>query len=70
MLDNHLNYTTDEIAEKLCRLAEGCNREPDQQTINETEYALFQIKTMAENPYNNECWSVLWKVLQNLTNYE
>ena len=66
MLDNNLNYTTDEIAEKLCRLAEGYNRKPDEQTINETEYALFQIKAMAENPYNSDYYRTLYRVLEEI----
>ena len=70
MLENNLNYTTDEITEKLCGLAEGYNGEPDEQTVKETEYALYQLKAMAENPYNNECWNTLWKVLQNITKYD
>ena len=70
MLDNNLNYATDEISEQLCRLAEGYNGDPDEHTVKETEYALYQIKTMAENPYNNEYWRTLWKVLQNITKYD
>lgn len=70
MLNNNLDYSIDTITEQLCRLAEGYNREPDEQTINETEYAIYQLKAMAENPYNNDCWRTLWKVLQNITNYE
>ena len=70
MLENNLNYTTDEITKTLCRLAEGYNGEPDEQSVKETEYALFQLKSMAKNPYNNECWRTFRKVLQNIAKYD
>ena len=70
MLDNNLNYATDEISEQLCRLAEGYNGDPDEQTVKETECALYHIRAMAENPYNNEYWRTLWKVLQNIAQYD
>lgn len=70
MLDNNLNYTTDEVTEILCRLAEGFNGKPDEQTIKETECTLSQLKAMAENSYNNKCWHTLWKVLQNISQYD
>ena len=66
MLENNLNYTTEEIAKKLCRLAGCYSGEPDEQSVKETEHALFQLKAMAKNPYNNECWRTLHKVLQNI----
>lgn len=67
MADFKKEIYPDEIAQTLCNIA---SENPDEQTVKDCEEAIYQLAAIAENPYNNECWSVLWKVLQNLTNYE
>ena len=34
---------------------------------SELQDAIYQLKAIAENPYNSDYWRVLWNALQNMT---
>ena len=70
MLDKSLDFSIEEIAFQLCRLAEGCNNQPSGGVLDDTESALYFIKSIAENPYNSDYFRTFWNVLQNIKNYE
>ncbi len=64
------NIYPEDIAKLLCRMANGFNEKPDEKTVNECMEALYQLKSMAENPYNRECFRIMWEVLEKITEYE
>ena len=57
-------YYPDEIANTLCNMAFDC---PDKDVVKQCEDALYQLKTIAENPYNFDFYRTLYKVLQTVT---
>lgn len=65
------NIYPEEIAETLNKIVEGCdhNKVLSEKEQEELKYAIFQLKAMAENEYNNNCWRTLYNVLSILTNY-
>ncbi len=62
-MDN-VQYYPQEIAETLCKLADG---EADGKPVEECTEALYQLKAIAENPYNSDYYRTLYKVLERLT---
>lgn len=38
--------------------------------LEELENALAHIYTIAQNQYNADYWRILWRALENLTNYD
>ena len=54
-----------EIAEKLCNLA---MENPDEKTVAECSDALYNLKAIAENSYNSDCYKVLYQVLEKIMN--
>ena len=67
----NINIYPEEIAETLNKIIERCdhNKALSEKEHEELECAIFQLKAMAENEYNNDCWRTLYNVLLGLTNY-
>ena len=57
-----MNYNNDTLtmAENLNKLAGGNEQG---QTVEAIEQALYNIKAIAENPYNSDYWRTLWQAL-------
>lgn len=56
-----LNYYPEEIAEALVKATEtGSNNKAD------LEDAIYYLKCDAENPYNRDCFRVLYRTLEKL----
>lgn len=55
----------EEIARKLCELAFD---DPKEKTIEECTEALYQLKAIAENPYNSDCYRTLYRVFETIVN--
>ena len=66
--------STDEIAEKLydlcCDMDKSDYTDTKAKEISELENAIYEIKAIAENPYNNDCWRTFYKCLQSLANVD
>lgn len=60
-------YDCNDIAEKLIELS---NLEEDGELCEELLNALYQIKAIAQNPYNDDCYRVLYNVLLVVTGLE
>ena len=62
--------TPQEIAEKLIELAKDLDfadyEETMEETTKELEDAIYQLKAMAQNKYNNDYWRTFYKVLQSI----
>lgn len=59
-------YDCTDIAEKLIALS-GTE---DGEMVEELTDAIYQLKAMAENPYNEDCWRILYNVLLNIAGTE
>lgn len=57
-------YYTDEMAYVL---AGEMSCEDADRIEADLEEALCNVRAIAENPLNNDCWRVFWNALQNLT---
>lgn len=55
-----------EIAEALLHSSMDLNDKEFKALRSALENALYQLMAMAQNEYNQDCWRVLWNVLQNL----
>jgi hypothetical protein len=64
---NETAYYPDEIANVLCKIAFDY---PDKDTIKQCEDALYQLKAIAENPYNSDYYRTLYKVFETIANNE
>lgn len=60
----YIDFDTQFIAEKLCKMAMLENE------IEETEKALYHLKAMAQNKYNNDYFRTLVKVLNEIGNVD
>lgn len=60
-------YDCSDIAEKLIELS---NLDDDGKLGEELLNALYQIKAMAQNPYNSDYYRVLYNVLLAITSLE
>lgn len=60
-------YDCNDIAESLIKLS---GLEDDGQLGKELLDALYQIKAMAQNPYNSDYYRVLYNVLLKITSRE
>ena len=60
----------DEIANKLFELAKDMDfqdyEEEKKQILSDLENALYYLKAVAENPYNNEYFRTLYRILENI----
>lgn len=60
----------DEIANKLFELAKDMDfqdyEEEKKQILSDLENALYYLKAVAENPYNNECFRTFYRILENI----
>lgn len=63
MADFKKEIYPDEIAQTLCNLA---SENPDEQTVNDCEEAIYQLAAIAENPYNSDYYRTLYKVLEEI----
>lgn len=63
----NLRYYPDEIAEKLCYLA---NEGKDGKIYDECTEALYQLLATAQNPYNADYYRTLYKVLEEVAGME
>lgn len=59
----NIEYYPEEIAETLCGLA---YEYPEEKVVKDCEDAIAYIKTIAENPYNNEYFRTFYKVLDKM----
>lgn len=64
---NVSDYDCNDIAEKLIELS---NLEEDGELCEELMNALYQIKAIAQNPYNADYYRVLYNVLLVVTGFE
>lgn len=60
-------YDCNDIAEKLIALS---NLEENEELCEELLNALYQIKAIAQNPYNSDYYRVLYNVLLAITGLE
>lgn len=60
------NYSTEEVAKTLCKLAQ----EPDEAISKDCDEAIFYLKCIADNEYNNDCFRTMWKVLMKITSLD
>lgn len=60
-------YNTEDIAEQLIELS---NLDMPEDLKEELETALYNLKAMAQNKYNNDCFRVLYNVLLVITGNE
>ncbi len=60
-------YNTEDIAEQLIELS---NLDMSEDLKEELETALYNLKAMAQNKYNNDCFRVLYNVLLVITGNE
>lgn len=56
-------YCSEDITEKLLNIAEI----KDEEIKEELTEAIYQLKAMAENPYNSDYWRILYNVLLKIT---
>lgn len=56
-------YGSEDITEKLLNIAEI----KDEEIKEELTEAIYQLKAMAENPYNSDYWRILYNVLLKIT---
>ena len=64
----YIDINTEYIAVYLCQLADPNNKKfLKLSTIKEIERALYHLKTIAENEYNQEYFRTLLKVLKNIS---
>ncbi len=60
----NIKYYPNEIAETLCKLSGEAVTE---KVIEECTETLYQLKAIAENPYNSDYYRTLYKVLEKVT---
>ena len=60
----YIEFNPEYVAETLCKMAMLENN------IKETEKALYHIKAIAENPYNDEYFRTFIKVLDSICNID
>lgn len=60
-------YNTEDIAEQLIELS---NLDMPEDLKEELETALYNLKAMVQNKYNNDCFRVLYNVLLVITGNE
>ncbi len=66
--DEAAGYDSGDIAEKLIELSNLCpNVEDPDALYKDVEEALYQIKAIAQNPYNKDFYRVLYNVLLAIT---
>ena len=58
------NYYLDDITTALINCS-GKQYEPEQ--AEQMEEALYQLKAIAENPYNSDSYRTLYKLLEDIT---
>lgn len=56
-------YVSEDITEKLLNIAEI----KDEEIKEELTEAIYQLKAIAENPYNFDYWRILYNVLLKIT---
>lgn len=60
----------EEIAERIIELSKDMDfadyEETEEEERKELESALYNIKTIAENEYNNKYWRTLYNALQKI----
>lgn len=68
MIEN--NYSIEELAEKLIEYSKGMDfwdyKEEHEKIKNDIENALYNLKAIAQNEYNQEYWRTFWDILQNI----
>lgn len=60
----YIEFNTEYVAETLCKMA------MTEELTKETEKALYHLKAIAENPYNEEYFRTLIKVLDSICNFD
>lgn len=60
------DYSTEELARVLLYLAEPNKTRHDTRKLKDCEYALYDLKNICENEYNNDAYRTLWDVLQDI----
>jgi len=61
-----MEYYADEIKDALKATT---NIELNPLEDEELENVLFNLKAIAENPYNRDGYRILWKILQTIVDY-
>jgi hypothetical protein len=63
----YIEFDTQYIAIRLCELADPNKKFLSLSNIKEIEKALYHLKTIAENEYNQEYFRTLLKVLKSIS---
>ena len=69
----YIDFDTQSTAERLVALALPNGNVPEQfvaEKVQETEKALYHIKVIAENEYNEEYFRTFIKILKNICIYD
>lgn len=61
----YYEYHPQEIAETLCKLAYD---KPDKELVKECIKAVYELKAIAENPYNSDYYRTFYSLLEQITN--
>ena len=59
------NYSSDEIAYVLCKLAHN----KDKGRAADVEEALYHLSLLCENEYNPDYFRTMWNVLEDILEY-
>lgn len=62
-----IEYYPEDVAECLCLIAFN---NPSRRTIMECTDGLLRLLAAAQNPYNPECYRVLYKVLETIVDVQ
>lgn len=60
------DYSTEEIAKTLCKLAQETN----EAIIKDCDEAIYYLKCIADNKYNDDYFRTMWKVLMKITSLD
>lgn len=68
MIEN--NYSIEELTEKLMEYSKDMDaqdyKEEHEKIKNDIENALYNLKAIAQNEYNQDYWRTFWNILQNI----
>ena len=61
----NIEYYPEELAVTLCKIAYD---KPDKDLITACTEALYELKAMAENPYNSDYFRTFYRLLERIVN--
>lgn len=64
------NYDIEELSNKIFDYSKDMDcqdyEEENEKIKSDLQEALYQIKAIAQNEYNKDCWRTFWNTLQNI----